>query len=124
MFQSFSKAFDSKKVCKYYLALLRGWCQNNDYHVKLAIGQDSREEVAKIKVATSNSEFCVKPKSAETLISVLSRGTFQGVFLVQNFHDIFTLTAEATAELSADATAVASRAISLISLLGAKNNGF
>ena len=32
--------------------------------------------MSKIKVATSDSEYCVKPRSAETKIHVLSRGSY------------------------------------------------
>jgi len=76
--QKSSKAFETRKVKKYYLAVVRGHCDKNQYHVDLPIGEDSRSEISKIKVATSNSEYCVKPRSAETKIHVLSRGTFNG----------------------------------------------
>ena len=76
--QKATKSFETRKVKKYYLALLRGRCEQNFYHVKLPIGLDSRPEVSKIKVATSDSEYCQKPRSAETKINVLSRGIFQG----------------------------------------------
>ena len=56
---------------------LRGHCDQNEYQVNLSIGEDSRPEISKIKVATSDSEFCVKPRSAETKIHVLNRGTYQ-----------------------------------------------
>ena len=58
--------------------IVRGHCEKNEYHVNLPIGEDSRPEVSKIKVATSDSEYCVKPRSAETKIHVLSRGTYNG----------------------------------------------
>ena len=72
--QKASKAFETRKAKKYYLAILRGHCEKDEYLVNLAIGEDSREDVSKIKVATSDSEFCVKPRAAETKISVLCRG--------------------------------------------------
>jgi len=75
--QKATKSFETRKVKKYYLAILRGHCDQNEYQVNLSIGEDSRPELSKIKVATSDSEFCVKPRSAETKIHVLNRGTYQ-----------------------------------------------
>lgn len=72
------RAFELRITQKYYLALLRGKCAQDFYHVSLAIGMDSRTEMNSLRAASADSEFCVKPKSAETLITVLSRGTFQG----------------------------------------------
>ena len=73
--QKASKSFENGKVTKYYLAILRGHCQENEYLVNSPIGTDSRTD---LKMALSDSEFCVKPKNAETLISVISRGFYQG----------------------------------------------
>ena len=62
----------------FLLHIVRGHCEKNDYLVNLPIGEDSRPEISKIKVATSDSEYCVKPRSAETKIHVLSRGSYHG----------------------------------------------
>ena len=43
----------------------------NFYKINLAIGEDLRPEVRKLKVATSDSEFCDKPRKSETLMAVL-----------------------------------------------------
>ena len=76
--QEASKAFEHQKTSKLYLALLRGFCQENEYEIDEPIGDDSRPEINKIRVATSQSEFCIKPRSAKTLIQVLNKGLFQG----------------------------------------------
>ena len=72
------KAFESKLVTKIYLAIVRGHCAQDKYHVKVPIGNDSRPEYSSIKMATSDSEFVSNPRNAETLIKVVSRGTYQG----------------------------------------------
>ena len=84
--QKSTKSFETRKVKKYYLAILRGHCDKNEYQVNLSIGEDSRPEISKIKVATSDSEFCVKPRSAETKIHVLNRGTFQNDPVTKGCH--------------------------------------
>ena len=73
--QKASKSFETGKVEKYYLAILRGHCQDNEYQVTSSIGSDSRTD---LKMALSDSEFCTKPRRAETLVTVLSRGIYQG----------------------------------------------
>ena len=73
--QEGSKAFEKGKVIKYYLAILRGHCQNDTFIVNTAIGKDSRTD---LKMALEDSEFCVKPRKAETKVYVLSRGTYRG----------------------------------------------
>ena len=73
--QKASKSLQSGTVTKYYLAILRGHCQEDEYLVNSPIGTDSRTD---LKMVLSDSEFCVKPRNAETLISVISRGLYQG----------------------------------------------
>ena len=73
--QKASKSLQNGTVTKYYLAILRGHCQEDEYNVTSSIGTDSRTD---LKMVLSDSEFCVKPRNAETLISVISRGLYQG----------------------------------------------
>ena len=73
-----SASFENSKVVKHYLAILRGHCLKNFYKINLAIGEDLRPEVRKLKVATSDSEFCDKPRESETLMAVLSKGLYCG----------------------------------------------
>ena len=72
------KSFEKGKVTKFYLAILRGHCQENYYRVRIPIGQDSRPEFQKIKMSTPDSQFCSDAKPSETEIKVLSKGIYNG----------------------------------------------
>ena len=75
--QDTALAFSERNVTKLYLAMLRGHLSQNQLNVQVPIGTDSRPEFTKLKMATPEAEYCVKPRYAETTIKVLSRGYFQ-----------------------------------------------
>lgn len=71
------KAFDSKLVSKYYLALLHGHVNENSLLLDKAIGVDSRPEYSHC-MCTSDKDYCVSAKWAATKLLVLQRGLYNG----------------------------------------------
>jgi len=73
-----AKSFEKRTAKKYYLAIVRGHLEADYVKIKLAIGNDSRPDIRKIKVAAEGSKFCEKARNAETQLVVLSRGFYDG----------------------------------------------
>jgi 23S rRNA-/tRNA-specific pseudouridylate synthase len=74
--QAGAQALSKRRAQKYYLAILRGHCRQNFYHINLPIGDDTRPEYSKTRMATPTVDYCVHPRHAETLVTVLNRGFF------------------------------------------------
>ncbi|XP_055945431.1 RNA pseudouridylate synthase domain-containing protein 1-like [Argiope bruennichi] len=70
-------AFNSKKIDKYYLALVHGHVQDNMVEMDQSIGVDSRSDYSH-RMCSSDKEYCLKPRWAMSKLLVLQRGLYTG----------------------------------------------
>ncbi len=77
-----SKAFENRKVIKYYLAIVRGHLKSPTsasevIKVSIKIGTDTRPEWQNLRMSVSGDPNCSeKTRPSLTRIAILSRGTF------------------------------------------------
>lgn len=75
--RSASSAFEMRLSQKYYLALVHGHVTCSAFSVDSAIGTDSRPNFSHC-MCTESNDYCLKPKSALTLILLLELGLYNG----------------------------------------------
>lgn len=73
-----TKQFQARKTKKFYLALVRGHVEANKVDINFAVGDDGRPEWHKIKMCTSQQDYCLKPRACRTKLLVLERGSYGG----------------------------------------------
>ena len=73
-----AKAFQKRQTKKYYLALVQGHLSNQDVmEINIGIGSDSRPEFQKIRMCSTDEEFCKHPRNSVTKYILLERGFFK-----------------------------------------------
>ncbi|XP_015918780.1 RNA pseudouridylate synthase domain-containing protein 1 [Parasteatoda tepidariorum] len=68
-------AMNSRRVSKYYLALVHGHIQENSIQFDKPIGFDSRPEHTH-KMCVADKDYCIQPRKATSKLIVLQRGTY------------------------------------------------
>ena len=80
---SAAKMFEKRKTTKFYLALVRGYLnQEKPFEINIPIGKDNRPEFRKLRTCTPKSENCIEPRNAVTKCVLLERGHIKGKGLI------------------------------------------
>ncbi|XP_028267120.1 RNA pseudouridylate synthase domain-containing protein 1 [Parambassis ranga] len=71
------RCFKDRRVTKAYLALIRGWVEEETQTVEFSIGRNSTEGKTHM-MCTEGSEGCQNPKPCQTELTVLEYGSYDG----------------------------------------------
>jgi 23S rRNA-/tRNA-specific pseudouridylate synthase len=73
------EVFEQQKSSKYYLALVRGWLENEFEKIDIPIGEDIRFSCTSKKMCSpenENEKFCKNPRRSVTKLLVLEKGYY------------------------------------------------
>ncbi|XP_031847920.1 RNA pseudouridylate synthase domain-containing protein 1 isoform X2 [Nomia melanderi] len=73
-----SNAFETRRVKKFYLALLHGHVNEPYLVIDKPIGIDVREKMGNHKMCINDNDFCEKPRKSYTILVVLEHGFRNG----------------------------------------------